>query len=325
MKRLWLRWVAFLNAPEAPDALAAVRVTFGLAVCLNLLQQMLLDDPVRLYAEIEHGGMFGFRFNAYPYTLYRLVPLTAFWAWALLCAQLLAAVCFTLGLFTRAASVAMMVLQMTFYDRLVMFRYDGDNVYRVACYLMALSPAGAAWSLDAAWRGKGRETIARWARWLIMAQVVIIYVRTGLVKLGSSWSIMDHWRALYLALNLPGIARWPGDWAAYWPIYPITQLSTFLVSWWEFLFFLLPLNLWWRNHRAPGNPLTRLLARWNLRPWMLAFGVAMHAGIFVMTDVGLFSVVMVSLYAAWLTPQEARAVFSAALAAVRRPAAGSTA
>ncbi|MEW5849889.1 MAG: HTTM domain-containing protein [Myxococcota bacterium] len=317
MNGRWARWVAFWNEREAPDALALLRITFGLALVANVLEQLIFGNVLEYYAEIGHGGIFTFAYNRNPYTLFRVVPLTAGWVYTLVCAQLVAAVCLTLGLYTRVASVLCLVLQMTFYDRMVMFRFDGDNVFRVCLYLMALAPAGAAWSLDARWRGKGQQDIPRWPRRLFMAQLAVIYTRTGVVKLGSSWSIMDGWSAVYLALNLPGIARWPGDWAAV--IYPLTQLATFVVSWWEVLFFLLPINVYLRRDPSRGGRLRQLLARHDWRPLFLLIGVGMHLGITILMDIGLFGTVMMSLYVCYLHPHEARRVLELVAGLTRRP------
>jgi hypothetical protein len=171
-----------------------------------------------------------------------------------------------------------------------------------------LAPCGAAWSLDARWRGKGQADVPRWPRRLFIAQLTVVYVATGVMKLGSTWSVMGGWSALYLALNLPGIARWPGDWAAW--VFPLTQVGTFVAKWWEITFFLVPLNLYLRRPRPAGSkrrgPIRRLLARWDLRMGYLVIGVVMHSCLTVLLDLGLFSAVMVSLYPCLFHPYESR-------------------
>src|SRR5207253_340208 len=78
------------------------------------------------------------------------------------------------------------------------------------------------------------------------------------------------------ALSLPGIARWPGNWAAW--VYPLTQIGTIVSKWWEITFFLAPGNLFLRRHPdKPGRGrLRRLLARWDLRLLFLPLGVVLH-------------------------------------------------
>ncbi|HEY6559733.1 MAG TPA: HTTM domain-containing protein [Polyangiaceae bacterium] len=319
----WQRYVAFWNEKESPDALALLRITLGLAFAGNILEQMIRGDVIEFYAEIAHGGIFGFQYNTSLYSLFHYVPTSRGWVWGVVLAQLLASLTFTVGLFTRLSAIALFVTQMTLFDRMTLFRFGADEVYRVASYLMVLAPMGASFSLDAAWRGKGRAEVGKWARRLFMAQLAIIYVRTGVVKLGSTWSIMGDWAAVYLSVNLPGIARWPGDWAASRLVYPMTQLGTFVFSWWEFTFFLLPINQFLRRKpaqkRARKQFVRRALARFDLRPLYLGLGMCMHLGIFISMDIGLFAIVMWSLYPAYILPQEARRALTVLFGWVRSP------
>jgi hypothetical protein len=302
----WQRYVAFWNEQEAPHALALLRITFGMALVVNVLEQAIFGDVLELYADIAHGGIFGFDYNDFPYSIFQYLPRTAGWIWGLIILQFLASITLTLGLFSNFSALIVLILQISFYDRMVLFRFSADEVYRVACYLLLISPIGAAFSLDAAWRGKGKAQIGKWARRMFMLQIAIIYSRTGLVKLGSSWSFMDGWSALYLSLNLPGVNRWNGDWAAY--VYPLTQIGTFVVSWWELTFFLLPINQFLREKSAHKRALARLLARHDLRLVYLGFGFCMHLGILITMNIGMFAPVMWALYPAYLKPHEARLV-----------------
>ena len=317
----WQRYIAFWNEQEAPDALALLRITFGLAFVGNVLEQILFGNVLELYADIPAGGIFGFE-KSFPYTVFQFVPLTTGWIWALVILQLLASVTLTLGLFSNISALIVLILQISFFDRMVLFRFSADEVYRVACYLMLISPIGAAWSLDAAWRGKGRARIGKWARRMFMLQLAVIYSRTGIVKLGSSWSFMDGWSAIWLSLNLPGVNRWSGDWAA--KFYPLTQVATFLVSWWEVSFFLLPLNQYLRQRPRRKRALARLLARYDLRPLYLGFGFCMHLGIMITMNIGMFAPVMWSLYPAYLKPDESRRVLQKLLGWAGARRAGST-
>lgn len=302
----WQRYVAFWNEKEAPDALALLRITFGLAMAANLLEQLIFGNVLELYAEIGHGGIFGFEFNTFPYTLFHWVPMTERWVYGLVFLQLAASLALAVGLFSNVSAFVVFALQMTLFDRMTLWRFSADEVYRVACYLMVITPIGAAWSLDASLRGKGKAEIGKWARRLFMAQLAIIYTRTGVVKLGSSWSFMDNWSAIYLSMNLPGISRWNGDWAAH--VFPLTQLGTFVFSWWEVTFFILPINQYLRRKSEHRRFLARALARYDLRPIYLSLGLCMHLGIFISMDIGLFSVVMWSLYPSYFLPEESRRI-----------------
>jgi uncharacterized membrane protein YphA (DoxX/SURF4 family) len=322
MRRCWQRYAAFWSEREAPDSLALLRITFSIALIVNLLEQLLAGDVREFYALPAEGGIFPFQRPEAGLSLFRLPFLqpTALTVLLLVWGQLLVAVFLLVGLWTRLAALVCFVIQVTLYDRMDLFAFGGDNIFRVFLYLMVLSPAGAAWSLDARWRGKGRADVSRWPRRLFLFQLTVVYVSTGLYKIGSTWSVLGGWSALYLALNLPGIARWPGDWAAW--VYPLTQFGTFISKWWEITFLLVPLNLYLRRHPdRPGRGwLRRLLARWDLRRVYLPVGVVFHLCLTVLLDLGVFSVAMVSLYPCLFYPHESRRFLSGILGPAPAPA-----
>ena len=300
MTGIWSRYVDFWREKESPDALALGRICFGLAVVVNIAEPLLRGTLLELYALPAHGGIFPF--HAPTWSLFALFEPTATVVYAVGFAMLFAGICFTLGLFTRLMAVALMVLQMTLVARIGWFGFGADNVFRVFAFLMVLAPVGGAWSLDARWRGR-REQVPAWPRRLIIAQITVLYVSTGVIKLGSTWTFVDGWSALYYALNLPYFARFDGSWAAW--IYPITQIATFVSRWWEMLFFLLPAALFLRRTPDRGGRLRRWVARHDFRPLVLGLGVVLHLSLAITMDLGMFPWVMLSLYPFFLTPGEA--------------------
>lgn len=311
MIRAWHRYVAFWNEREAPHALALLRITFATALIANLLEQLLAGMVTELYLPPAQGGVFpnhppGW---AAPLALGNVLPLTPAVVWGLVIAQLLAAGLLLVGLYSRLAAIVGLVLQITLCERMPIWFFGGDQVFRVFLYLMVLAPSGAAWSLDARWRTKRQDTVPCWPRRLFVFQLTVAYVATGLFKLGSTWSFMGNWSALYLAVNLPGLARWPGDWAAW--VFPLMQLGTFVAKWWEVTFFVVPLNMWLRRRKHEGarlGPVRRLLARCDLRRAYIAVGLVFHVSLTGLFDLGVFSVAMLSLYPCLLRPDEARRI-----------------
>ncbi len=311
MVRCWQRYVAFWSERERPDAYALVRITFGIALVLNLLEQLLSGDILEFYALPSEGGIFPFQRPGSPLSLFRLFAPTALHVRVLVYAHLAAAVLFTLGCATRLVALVNFFCQVTLSERMPLFAFGGDNVFRVYCFLMVLAPCGAAWSLDAwfrrRWQGKVTRSVPSWPRRLMMLQLALIYTSTGLMKCGSSWSFMDGWSALYLAVNLPGLARWPGDWAAW--VYPLTQGGTFVAKWWEITFVLVPFNVFLRRRDDPARPIgwvRRWFTRWDLRGPYLLLGLVFHLSLIVLFDLGLFSPVMLSIYPSYFHPEEAQ-------------------
>lgn len=309
----WSRYVDFWNEREGPESLALLRITFAAALVGNLLEQVFAGMVSQLYALPEDGGVFPFiapgRYA--PLSLFNLLTPTPFIVWSLVVGQILFSILLMLGLWSRMSSLFCFLIQITLTERMSIWAFGGDRVFSVFLYLMVLSPSGAAWSLDARWRGRRKKDVPCWPRRLFIFQLTVVYVCTGLMKAGSTWSFMGDWSALYLALNLPGIARWPGDWAAW--VYPLTQVGTFVAKWWEITFFLVPLSMRQHRRKEEGKklaPLQRLLARWDLRKPYLFLGLVFHVSLTVLMDLGFFSVVMLSLYPCLLKPEESRFLFS---------------
>lgn len=308
MTGLWTRYVDFWREKEAPDILALGRICFGVAVVANIADPLLNGTLLELYASPEHGGIFPFQ-NTHTWTLFALFPPTATAVYALGISTLTAGIGFTLGIYTRAMALALFVLHMTLTSRLGFFAFGADNVFRVFSFLMVLAPVGSCWSLDSAWRGRGQEWVPAWPRRLIIAQITVLYVQTGVLKLGSTWTFLDGWSALYYALNLPYFARFDGSWAAW--AYPLTQIATFVSRWWEIGFFLLPLAMFLGRTPDRGGRLRQWVARTDFRPPVLGIGVVLHLSLAATMDLGMFPWVMLSLYPFFLTASEARRVMSA--------------
>lgn len=308
---LWGAWVDLWREREAPDAYALGRIVWGSAVIGYLLHQAWSPGVLELYALPEHGGVWAYR-HAATFSLFDLFAPTPPVVYAVFGAACVAAVALTVGAWTRGAALALMLLQLTLRQRLELFEYGGDSVVSVFSFLMVLAPLGASWSVDAHLRGV-RASVPLWPRRLIIAQLTLLYVKTGIVKAGSQWSLAGGYSALYYALNDPSFARVDGAWAA--RLYPLTQLGTFVARWWETLFFVLPWSMYLRRHPDHGGRLRRALARFDLRLPMLGIGVVLHLGLFATMHLGMFPFVTMALYSFFLRPDEARRVLQRVLGA----------
>src|SRR5262249_294941 len=152
----------------------------------------------------------------------------------------------TLGLFTRLSALAAVALAGTFYNRLPWLMNGGDLLARNGLYLLLLSPAGAAWSLDAWRRGAtGPVLIAPWSVRVMQVQLAVMYFCAGVGKLGPDYYSGE---AVYWVLNDVALSRWPYTQA------PVPLLACRLLSWGTLVFEL-------------GFPVFVLFAR--VRPWLL--------------------------------------------------------
>jgi hypothetical protein len=167
---------------------------------------------------------------------------------------------------------------------------SAHQVMTVLVFCLLWAETGSVWSLDARWRRVApRASQPAWPLWLMRCQIAIVYLSSGLHKLGS-----PAWRdgtAVHWALNLNAFHRFP------WPLPP--QLAPFevLLTWGTLLF---ELAFW------------LLILFRRTRPFALAAGVALHAGLFLALELGPFSLLMIASYACYLDPERTARLFDAA-------------
>jgi hypothetical protein len=158
----------------------------------------------------------------------------------------------------------------------------GDALLANALFLLLLGDCTATWSLDCRLR-TGRfvddTPIPAWPRRLAVLQLTVMYVSTGLQKLVSTaWTPLDGFSALFQILQSPQWARFPGlvESTGAALVVPLALLTAVTIVW-ECTFFVV---LWRR--------------RWR---WLYAlFGVVVHAGIFALMEVGVFSLLSMAFY-----------------------------
>jgi len=298
----WDRYVDFWREREDPDVYAVARIVWGLVVLLNVGHQIASPGVFELYALPAEGGVWPHHPPPW-WSLFHWFEPTALTVSVVIGANLVAAIGLTAGAFTRFMAFALMIIHMALHQRLGIWAYGGDTLVGVFSFLMVLAPLGSSWSVDAL-RSGGQESVPSWPRRLVIAQLTLLYVKTGIVKIGSTWTLWGGYSAVYYVLNDQSFARWNGAWSA--SVYPLTQIATWMVGWWETLFFLLPWNQYLRRPAASGGWLRSTLGRYDLRPLMLGVGACLHLGLFLTLELGLFSWLTLALYPWFLRPDEAR-------------------
>ncbi|HVH99897.1 MAG TPA: HTTM domain-containing protein [Enhygromyxa sp.] len=240
---------------------------------------------------------------AFPsrWSLFFLVqdPLAVRMIWAL---GVLALGMWTVGLFTRISSVIGMLLWISMYGRNPLLYAYPDQLALLLGFLLALTPAGRGFSLDARWRGRG-GTVPIWCRRIIQLQLAIVYTVTGLEKTGDTWRVDGT--AIWYTLNNPYNRHFDAAplLAALqpWVLKPLT----FAVLIWEVSFGGFVAYHWLRDmigRRLPFWP--RRLP--DLRWLFLSFGAAMHLGIQLGVYVVFFSPLIVGAYLSFFDADELR-------------------
>lgn len=226
-------------------------------------------------------------------------PLAVRMIWAL---GVLALGMWTVGLFTRISSVIGMLLWISMYGRNPLLYAYPDQLALLLGFLLALTPAGRGFSLDARWRGRG-GTVPIWCRRIIQLQLAIVYTVTGLEKTGDTWRVDGT--AIWYTLNNPYNRHFDAAplLAALqpWVLKPLT----FAVLIWEVSFGGFVAYHWLRDmigRRLPFWP--RRLP--DLRWLFLGFGAAMHLGIQLGVYVVFFSPLIVGAYLSFFDADELR-------------------
>jgi hypothetical protein len=289
-------WNTFWFRPEPTSTIAVVRIVFGFVAILWTLSQ--LPTLLTFYG---------------PAGVLPAVPPLGPGAWTLLSVStsapvviglwavtLLGAIGVMIGFRTRLATILLFVGVLSFERRDPYILNAGDVLLRTLAFYLVFSPAGAALSVDR-WR-HAREQFwefplrAPWALRLMQIQLSVIYFATLWGKLQG-----DRWRdgtAVSYALRIDDIHRFatPGFLTDSVVLSEILTFGTLLLE------LALAILVWNRT----------------LRPWVLALGVSLHVSIAFSIMVGFFTMLMLTLYLAFIPPETARRLILSALAARRR-------
>ncbi len=284
--RPWLPWPLhrspFWTAPLAAERAAALRIGVALVLLADLAVSY-LPGAHWLYGGGSMGApaVFGWLGQApnWSWSLLggvesRAVILTALWVWALL------AVMLALGLYTRPVAWLVWALNLSFAHLNPLVLNGGDQVRGLILFCLALSSSGATWSLDA--RRRRFDYVQPWPLRLLLVQMALIYVFSGVYKVAGGWQSAD---TLYLVLADLRVARLP--FASIAPVYALTTLAPLPIALFQLGF---PLWIYLRRTRTAA----------------LALGAAFHVGLALTLDLGCFQLYMLCLYLP-LVPWERRA------------------
>ncbi len=321
-------WNEFWYRPGSPLPLAALRIGTALIACYYVASftpdlqrwfgpqgwfapwppQSLAagEDPVGQWLGIQFPvGEALYRFDDVAQRplppLYRLSYLTyasAAWElWLLHALGLAVLVLFALGCKTRVTSILALVVVLAYVHRAPLLNAQLEPVLAMLLFYLALSPCGAAWSLDRLLaRRKNRETRSpaeppapRWgatvALRLIQVHLTALYALIVLVQLsGGGTGGMAWWtgEAMWWVVARPETALVSADWLAHHPL--LMDLWTYFVIAFQMAFVVL---VWVRP----------------LRPLMLALAVVFWFSIALATGLVAYSVLMLVGLLAFVPPE----------------------
>ena len=291
-------WIALWDRREAPLSMALVRILLGLVVVWDLVLLLRLDLAVALAAPEEAGGISdALKMKAIP-LLYAWLPAEPWMGTAVIWTCLLAAIAFTAGFFTRAAGLVLVLVWAQWAMGLPASDRGIDMLVRDVVLLLVFSQSHRTLSVDArlrsgSWLGDGR-LVPAWPRYLILLQLVVVYLAAGISKVSSVWTPFGGYTALFLAMNDPAFQRLDPKLIA--AVYPLTQLLTATTWLWEWSAPTLLLALHYRLTRDRPGRLRAAMNRVPYVPIWLGIGAIFHFGTHLTLQLGIFPFAMMSLY-----------------------------
>ncbi|MBU6455711.1 MAG: DUF393 domain-containing protein [Cyanobacteria bacterium REEB67] len=288
-----VKWNKFWFEPTSPVAMAIFRIIFGLIILEDFVIHLYPDFALfylsnSLIPIKDMIGLFWGSENLFDAML--LLPPGDQWIWGAYWVLVSAAVCLTLGLFTRVSAWVVFFLLMSFSSHFELNQNSGDNYIRIVAMCVALSNCGDALSLDNLrrslkkdWRvtGFGARLSAPWAQRLIMVQLCIAYFHTWYCKIkGERW---NDGTAVYYAVRYDDLIRFPmPHFLDNLPVYQILTWGTLVV---EFALWSL---IWYRPTRY----------------WVLLIGIALHLGIEYSMNLPMFEWAFMCTYILFIYPED---------------------
>lgn len=295
----WQRLHAHLDATVfrwgSPTTLGLFRIAFGSIATLNLL--MLLSQWTDWFTEYGFfpawmidfyvGRQAKFAGQEIPRVNVFLINLEPDPTFALLLTYLVVSILFTIGRWTKPVSILFAILTVSFQHRTSMILHGGDTVLRVYALYAAMSPCGAACSLDrlvALGRGTAGQVAERvplWTQSLISFNVTLIYFTTVWIKWGGSM-----WRdgvATYYPNRLGEFERFPVP--PFLIDFPMVRVTTYATLLTEFAFVSFVYYRPFRNYA-------------------IAAGLLMHTYIEYSMNIPIFAFLMVSGYLSFYDGEE---------------------
>ena len=264
----------FLFEPIDARVYSVVRMSYGIA-CLAIIFELW---PNREILFCSDGALV--RTGALPWYLPLRWVESKSGVSALMIAMGACAVLTTIGLFGRWATVPFYLWALS-YDAVAWPDDTGyDALVRTVGLALVVSPSVRCWSVDEKLFGPGPAQVPRYGLRLIQWQLAILYAVTVWLKLPDPYWRNGEFMAYFM---MSMFSRVPSPAWAEW------GRTTALLSWGSlFLETTIPVLLFTRRGRRFGM--------WG--------GLVLHGGIAIASTIGMFSVCMIPLYAAFLTEDD---------------------
>lgn len=202
--------------------------------------------------------------------------------WALWAALLVAATLFAVGLWTRPAGLALVALHTVFAAHQPKLSMGWAQLYPLFVLYLALAPSGQAWSVDA-WRRRRKDPsfspsaeFSPWAFRLLQVHVIAMYATAGWPRFAAQAWLRGE--TVLHAVADTRFGRWGWDWHG---LQPLLAAGTYYAL-------------------AIEPAATLLLPLRATRRWCALGLLALHLGIELVADVGMWQFMMSAAVLAFL-------------------------
>jgi len=293
-KRILALWEKFWFTPGSPAPICLFRIFYGVLILACGL--IWLSDLLTFFGPDGLVSISAVR-QWHPedrFSLLFLLPANNASVIGLFIVLMLAALCVTVGLFTRLSLIILFICLISFHHRNWAIMNSGDTILRIQGFILIFSPAASMFSLD--YLRQKRKSVAInqwefqtsiWTQRLLQLQIAAVYCQAFWSKIVSeSW-----WNgtAVYYVSRLEDYRHFPVPFLFDNPF--VCKLLT-----WGTL--VIELSLW------------TLIWFKKLRYFVLIAGVLMHLGIDWALNIPLFSYAMIAMYVNFVPPQYLKRILS---------------
>jgi hypothetical protein len=213
---------------------------------------------------------------------------------------------FTLGVWTRVTSVLTWLGALTYIHRTQQVLFGMDTMMNILLFYLMIGPSGAALSVDRL-LNRYRATRASLARGGRIEPAVAAYLAKppALVSAGFALRLLQiHFCFIYMAAGLSklkGASWWNTN--AYWDTLVNPEFTLIHYQWYQYLIRgMVEARPMYALAAAFGVAVTFIaeiglpfLVWTRVRPWIVMFGLILHAGVAVFMGLWVFSLFMMTL------------------------------
>ncbi len=286
--KLWQLWYQFWFQPKPVQPLALYRIFFGLLILQSLVIHLGSDfltwygpNSIIPFEAVKRY----FWWNEPRFDIMLMLPNEEGWYLTFFVSMIIAALFTSLGLFTRYSAVYLCLGLISMHHHDPYNINGGDTFLRLTSMFLAVSPCGAAWSLDSVirrLRGLPIETVhSPWAQRMIQVQLAIAYCDTFWCKIiGPQW--LDG-TAVYYATRLDDLVRFN------LPILFDNLLFCKLLSWGTLVIEFAMWTLVWFK---------------DVRYYVLLSALCLHFGIDVAINLPVFEWAFIACLVTFIEPED---------------------